>query len=511
MTLFEFAIDQFKSLPAVVLALALLWGLIRYIYNGFELPDSLATRQMWLEKFSFGLAYKYMLNAALDWLSEVIGDDDQWRAQPIKQSLPSRAFGWNPWTARSYSLCLLFAIFYPLAALIGFWLVLGGDGALGGWVLLHEAEWPARLMAIIFLATFGLAHWLNIADRFWGYKSWWTTFFVVALIIAAVATLIAGGSLDAIGLAVILIFVARAARIGGGIGAVGFSVGFAIIAEADSVHTGLLGTSFAIFWISIGFLWGHAARLLGFLGRFEAISWVVLTGSVFFAIRFIPGLGDMRNPVDTSVLLFFALLPLLNAPLDWLSLGVSRGLLGAIASGLHGGLRAVAWAVADLVLSLVFFVLVSGVTVAGTALANRMAVLGGGEPIVDLGTLLLGIRLAPGSPEYWWIYAMLLTTVVPTLIHLIIAGIAGMLWLGHVPFFETWRHRLAKQVVNDTDARVWATIYLTAVLVLGAGLPMVLLWLGWQGLTALADWNALPWLLDLLGWIAVAIDPCTST
>ena len=41
-------------------------------------------------------------------------------------------------------------------------------------------------------------------------------------------------------------------------------------------------------------------------------------------------LGEQSNEQGNAYLLFLGVLPLLNAPLDWLSLGLTRGLLRAV-------------------------------------------------------------------------------------------------------------------------------------------------------------------------------------
>lgn len=215
-------------------------------------------------------------------------------------------------------------------------------------------------------------------------------------------------------------------------------------------------------------------------------------------------LGDDAS-IEEIFILFLALIPLLNAPLDWLSLGISRGLLGAIASRLHTGLTALLWALADFILALVFLVLVSLVTVAGIALANRMAMEGGGIEMVELNAVLNGIAANPGDPSHLWIYFMILTTLIPTLIHLVVASIAFTLWLGHFKPVAKWRRRVAGGLDDDMDARLGASLYLTAVTVIGLAMPMMAIFLAWTGASKLLDLHALAWfvewLKDVAGWV----------
>jgi hypothetical protein len=60
---------------------------------------------------------------------------------------------------------------------------------------------------------------------------------------------------------------------------------------------------------------------------------------------------------------------------------------------------------------------------------DALVVHGGGRPILPLEPLFDGISKNPAAPQYWWIYALLLATMIPSLISLMIGGaslISGM-------------------------------------------------------------------------------------
>jgi hypothetical protein len=42
--------------------------------------------------------------------------------------------------------------------------------------------------------------------------------------------------------------------------------------------------------------------------------------------------------------------------------------------------------------------------------------------VLPLGALFTGIAAHPTAPEYWWLYALLLSTMIPSLINLVIGG-----------------------------------------------------------------------------------------
>jgi hypothetical protein len=158
-------------------------------------------------------------------------------------------------------------------------------------------------------------------------------------------------------------------------------------------------------------------------------------------------------------------------------------------------------------LALIFLVLASAATVSAVALANRLAVLGGGVAIVNLDGLLLDIRVDPGNPGHWWIYLMLLTTLIPTLLHMLIASIAFVLWLGHFAPLSNWRQRAAIDLERDGDQRKGAALYLTLVPAVGFALSVGLLYLGYRLYPAIWDADLFARLLDLMRAIAAAIDP----
>ena len=60
--------------------------------------------------------------------------------------------------------------------------------------------------------------------------------------------------------------------------------------------------------------------------------------------------------------------------------------------------------------------------VIGVQAFDALAVHGGGTPILPLDLLFRGIAAYPTEPEFWWLYALLLSTMIPSLVNLVIAG-----------------------------------------------------------------------------------------
>jgi hypothetical protein len=55
--------------------------------------------------------------------------------------------------------------------------------------------------------------------------------------------------------------------------------------------------------------------------------------------------------------------------------------------------------------------------------------------LLDPNRLLTGIKADAAAPEYWWAYALLLSTMIPSLVNLAIGGMAltrGIAWLARL-------------------------------------------------------------------------------
>jgi hypothetical protein len=124
-------------------------------------------------------------------------------------------------------------------------------------------------------------------------------------------------------------------------------------------------------------------------------------------------------------------LTLLNAPFDWASLGLSRALLRR---GLElGGWWPYALAIVDAALAAVIIAVLAMVMVVGVQAFDGLAVHGGSKPVLPLDVLFNRIAAHPTAPEYWWLYALLLSTMIPSLVNLVIGGASLMRGVPGVP------------------------------------------------------------------------------
>ena len=158
------------------------------------------------------------------------------------------------------------------------------------------------------------------------------------------------------------------------------------------------------------------------------------------------------------MLLFLGLLTLLNAPFDWASLGLTRALLRR---GLElGGWWPYGLALVDACLAAVIIALLALTMVVGVQAFDALAVYGGGAAVLSLEPLFTGIAANPSAPEYWWLYALLLSTMIPSLINLVIGGTSLVRGLPWVPTL-LWRFMPAQDNVVKFN-RPWIATVLTA-------------------------------------------------
>ena len=202
------------------------------------------------------------------------------------------------------------------------------------------------------------------------------------------------------------------------------------------------------------------------------------------------------------LLLFFGLLTLVNAPFDWLSLGLTRGLLRL---GLaKGGFWPWGLALVDATLASVLVALLSAAMVLAIQAFDALALRGGGQAVLPLHTLLADLQAHPAEPEFWWIYALLLSTLLPSAVNAVV---------GCTSWLRSWgwlNARLLRQMPARAGARkaealvyhrLQVACWLTAQLAVGTvmGVLALGLWV-WAVLGGLLPWMGLG-LLDMMRWL----------
>jgi hypothetical protein len=183
------------------------------------------------------------------------------------------------------------------------------------------------------------------------------------------------------------------------------------------------------------------------------------------------GLSD----VHAALLLFLAFLPLLNAAVDVVSYAVT---LTLIRRGLQMA-QPLLYGLFDFAIALVLFLVLGGLVTGVISGLNALAE----TPILDLAGLFASIAAEPH--EYWWLYAMLFSTLVPTALH------AALSLLGAQALAPLALRRPAAALLDGSEASAWKAV--AAPLAVGAvwALPVfaaggIVTGLWWIGADALA-------------------------
>ena len=207
-----------------------------------------------------------------------------------------------------------------------------------------------------------------------------------------------------------------------------FAIAFAIAAALTFASAG--ASAWAIAGVSVlaftaTFILGLAVILFAFLGPFrdEDMASLVLFLPVMILVCL--DAAYLLAPLKIwgivgPLLLFLGLLTLVNAPFNWASLGLTRALLRR---GLElGGWWPFLLALVDALLAAVIVAALAIAMLVAVQAFDGLAVYGGGQPIMPLDPLFDGIAAHPEAPEYWWVYALLLSTLLPSLINLYVGA-----------------------------------------------------------------------------------------
>jgi hypothetical protein len=205
---------------------------------------------------------------------------------------------------------------------------------------------------------------------------------------------------------------------------------------------------------------GRASKQCGWQDKLLSVSMPVILLGCLAGARYFPAISDDWRTLG-PFLLFFGVLTSVNAPFDWLSLGLTRLLLRR---GIEqGGPWPYAYALIDALLASVLITLLALAMVSATDLFNSLAQLGGhGEARVlpPMQVYLAALQSTPQAHEYWWVFATLFSTMIPSVINLFIAGFS---FLRGLPILRKWLLGVMREneAMPSTD-RMGAALILTA-------------------------------------------------
>ena len=430
-------------------------------------------------------------------------------------SFSDRWFGCQPWTTLSYARLLNISCIYPAMFMLAGGFVSGEDGVFNAVSILvgykagsairpcwyRIVSFKPKLTAITFIiAVFFIID--DIPDTL--------VYFLLALVITVISTF----TIDVVAVvgktayAVLMIFASNTAI-------------FSAIAFADAIAALLAyynvvdDVETVIVFISVGvyilILIISFVKALDWYDNFKQSTlnqrpwmfWAILS-STFIAVGL---LFSIFNNEMTGLALIFLLLPVSNAVLDWLSLGLTRGLLLHIARGAHDSLSALLWALADITLALVLLIGVAASSFIAFWLAKTIA----SDHLISIS--VLPTIIAGGDPLSIGIWLMLVSTLIPTFIHFLVAllafvslpfsrlrvaEIANQLQVARdeaVLCIQDGNYQEAAAIPVDAFARRWAMAYFGV-----SRITVVILWLALVSFLSYVIYKIMQWMfVTLLG------------
>lgn len=456
--------------------------------------NDLAARKQWIENRHFETIYLNLLGSVLDTLTRFTCDQERFEQHTKTQSWPESLFGVQPFTEGSYLLCLRLALIYPWMAFFIVW-ILGGSGEFSGLYLFpSESALFERLTFVItfvfllyllskmfsmkdhapfitfivaFTFTYGLAFAGAFADAFVGVVAFTFAIVIATTVYRTTAFAVSVSVAIAFAFAFIVAFIVTFAiiRTTALAGTTGFAYAFGFAVALAGTIAGIV----TVIYIRI-----YSNTFYFTTSRKIARYWFVF--NCFFLSMSIIVIAWTLNQDQAAInillmLIFLVTLPLINALMDWLSLGFTRGFLYAIRQRRHSGIIALLFVSLDVILALAFLMAIVSLTVLILAGINAATMHSSDQTFLDLKVLFDGLSKDPLALEYTWIHFMMLSTLIPTLIHFAVAGASAMMI-----FPNKWRDSILQKWHERGDAQVGALWYVTIVPALGLFAPFLALW-----------------------------------
>jgi len=381
-----------------------------------------------------------------------------------------RNFGSGAYSARSYLWCLKFAVAYSTIGAYLSWAISNHDVFGVGELVpgLSTALRAAAFFVFVLLALFtiafhastGLARPLAFAAIiFLPILSWMIDIPPGLTIISAVpafalAFLVIGGR------ATLPLFVSGAA----------FSTLILVIGTDSATHT--LIRAFAV----IGLLYGGVASVVlplrtvlnrrGLLALANLFAWLALTLVTLAVVSFLP--DEPAHPLVRYLLCFLIVIPLVNSLFDWLALETARlAIRHSATSGrvYHPALYDVAAAGMLLLLSVI-------AVSAALSVLNAIALMRSGAGIIDIGGIAREVQRTPLSASIWWVYVVLFSTLLPSLLHLI--GASTTLLTANLParWYDWHRDGLRSGLSGRPRKLFYHSAFMT-MMTLGSGMVII--------------------------------------
>ena len=414
----------------------------------------------------------------------------------------------SAWSWPVLSFAMKLAVIYPLVLLMIQWGISGANTGIGAVTALPaEERWWVRLAAtgpiVLLLITRMLA---SATQRrvFEKAAEWliWTVFAgAVAAAGAAAAAGAGAGAAAAAGAGAVA--AAGAFTVAGAFaGAFAFAAAFAA-AFAFAVAAAGAG-AFAVAAAGAGAV-AAAFAAAHLVGRAAVAGWgrsahIIL---VFCAVTIVSSTliltKDPMEPDPRLLIFVFGLLPAVNALFDYLSYGLTLTLIRKGRIGMNA--MTLVWGVIDAIAAVIILIGLGLTLVALVSLINSF----GTETILDLPQTFSDLRDPQARGDYGWLIIMLLSTLVPTLVHLVLVMLSAFTWVPHYGKYrlaQAMGRRDAGEMVALGGAVVWSILALTYTALVTFGLYGMWIFIGTH-IETLGLWvlNAVQWLSKAAGLI----------
>jgi hypothetical protein len=257
------------------------------------------------------------------------------------------------------------------------------------------------------------------------------------------------------------------------IGNSAFVAGYVFISAAVADYIAFIAVGLSIAAV---YLWDRADGR-NHTGRF----WVALLSCLlivaYLSLAFNAWLNaGMWSPI---LVLVFVLIPLVNIPFDWLSVGLTRALLRR---GCEPGAWLPLWlGLIDFGFGLILLLLLAAALIVALQAADAILIHFHRDPAANVVALLDNIRDEPRDPANYWAYVTLFSTLVPSVLNAVIGAFSLVTWW--LPEQRLWA--LAQLDIldrRDKGIRVRVAALLGAQACAGTVLLALALWLLWQAL-----------------------------
>lgn len=473
----------------------------------------------WLEHGVLRAGYIWLLERTLNWLDRRMGDADK-----PESSWPSPIGNRRPapfWTGQALDTCALLALAYPLLSIFVVWAVAGDVGPVGELLLLSDIEGDARAftVAAVFLVFFLMMQ----SRRTLGWRSlaWRASALACAVAFLVADAFARTGGLVAVAGVFTVVFAGSGRGSGVGAGAVAgaFAVAFAVavagfgpFADADAVGVAVAravaGTVFVAIIVAVAATIAGVMRLAddaktaNRMGRFW--TWFGPLALLAASAGLTASVAADAPPTLWTLIFILSVLPLVNLPFDFASLGLTRALLrrGCEADAPSPFLLGVI----DVLLAAILLLLLAAALVVAVQAADAIAWRLKATTFLNVAAVLDQIGDNPRDPANWWIYFLLFSTLIPSALNAVIGTFSLLSW--SLPSLRRWLLETLRTV--EADKRGWRGRGMTRNLfLLAIGLQVfativltaLTTWALFEGLNNLLPF-ALPRFLDALRWLA---------